>query len=39
MSNLKKEDKLIKEGLLKIKEEEKKVELQNFKFSNWKNMI
>ena len=34
MSNLKKEDKLIKEGLLKIKEEEKKVELQNFKFSN-----
>ena len=39
MSNLKKEDKLIKEGLLKIKEEEKKVELQNFKFSNWKKMI
>jgi hypothetical protein len=30
MSNLKKEDKLIKEGLLKIKEEEKKVELTKF---------
>ena len=30
MSNLKKEYKLIKEGLLKIKEEEKKVELTKF---------
>ena len=30
MSNLKKEDKLIKEGLLKIKKKKKKVELTKF---------
>jgi hypothetical protein len=34
--NLKKEEKFIKENLLKINEEEKKDELKNFKSSNWK---